>query len=195
MRMSGLLLVVICLVAGGCSSYVTPGRGGDMQLFTGAGAGGASPAEVMKNRPTATFPANLAIARIQAPDYRTRTAQGHGRGSYSVVFTRDVERDDQLAAMEKLPMIRGVAPLGRLVVPAELHSDVELRNAAARLGADILLIYTFDTAFFTDERAMPLSVISLGLSPTKNVRVTTTASAIFLDTRSGFVYEIGRAHV
>lgn len=49
-------------------------------------------------------------------------------------------------------------------------------------------VYTFDTSFFDDDLSKPLTIISLGLSPTRKLSVTTTASALLLDTRTGYVY-------
>ena len=60
--------------------------------------------------------------------------------------------------------------------------------AAASLRADLLLIYTFDTQFSSDNYGGPLMVVSLGLLPTKVESVKTTASAVLLDTRTGYVH-------
>ena len=54
----------------------------------------------------------------------------------------------------------------------------------------MLLVYTIDTQFTTEDKAIPLSVISLGLSPNEQVRVTTTASAVLMDTRDGYIYAL-----
>jgi hypothetical protein len=50
-------------------------------------------------------------------------------------------------------MLRGLAPLNRLVLPQQLQSDRELRVGAAKLHADMLLIYTLDTTFADVSRA------------------------------------------
>lgn len=52
----------------------------------------------------------------------------------------------------------------------------------------MLMLYTFDTDFFIDDPLKPLTVVTLGLSPNKIVKVTTTASAILMDVRTGYVY-------
>jgi hypothetical protein len=52
----------------------------------------------------------------------------------------------------------------------------------------MLLVYTFDTDFFVGDSLFPLTVVTLGLSPNKKVRVNTTASAILVDVRTGYVY-------
>lgn len=178
----------------GCSHYVAPGRGADMgamgltpearQQQTDFGMRGA-----FDRKPLAHFPAAIAVARVQAPEYRSRTAESWGRGSYSIVTTRDIE-GDKLDKLTRLPMIDGIAPIGRLsLMPMPVFkTDQELRYAAAQLQADMLLIYTINTAFYVRDMATPITVISLGLSPTQEARVTTTASAVLLDTRNGYIY-------
>ncbi len=52
----------------------------------------------------------------------------------------------------------------------------------------MLLVYTFDTQYKTDDYALPLKVVTLGLFPTDTVDVSTTVSAVLLDVRNGFVY-------
>jgi len=74
------------------------------------------------------------------------------------------------------------------LLPARLDSDKEIREAASRLQADLVFLYTFDTAFFDVDVAKPLSVITLGLSLTHKISISTTASALLLDTRTGYVY-------
>jgi hypothetical protein len=90
-------------------------------------------------------------------------------------------------------MVTGIAPVNRLLLPARLNSDVELRQAAASLQADLLLVYTFDTGFFKDEFLEPLSLISLGFAPNHTIKVTSTASAVLMDTRNGFIYGVAEA--
>jgi hypothetical protein len=189
-----LLSLTICFLTTGCSEYVPPGRGANMNAL------GLSPQArrdatdfnmrgAFERQPLAQFPASIAVARIQAPGYDSPTARGVGYGAYSLVTTRDIEKDDQFDRLAKLPMIKGVAPIGRLSLPSsDLRSDVELRQAAAQLQADMLLIYTIDTAFYVRDRAKPLSIVTLGLSPNLQARVTTTASAVLLDTRNGYIY-------
>jgi hypothetical protein len=57
----------------------------------------------------------------------------------------------------------------------------------------MLLIYTFDTTFHDRDLARPLSIVTLGLSPTQATQVVTTASAVLMDTRNGYVYGIAEA--
>ncbi|HSV13808.1 MAG TPA: hypothetical protein VLI90_06085, partial [Tepidisphaeraceae bacterium] len=82
--------------------------------------------ETLAKRPLAEFPTGLAMARIQAPNYRSQTTESYGHGAYSVIITRDIEKDEQLKRLEKLPMVNGVAPISRLLLPEDLSSDREL---------------------------------------------------------------------
>ena len=78
--------------------------------------------------------------------------------------------------------------LTRLLVPQELSSDLDLRNAAARLQADAVVVYTVSTEFSHHEAIPPLTPISLGLFPNTRFKVNSTVSALLMDTKTGFVY-------
>lgn len=186
------LLVLLPLVINGChQSYVTPGGPVQLDSFT-------APDEDIRERllrqPAAPFPARIAIVRVQGPDYRSYTNDSYGTGNFSVVTTRDVETDEDFERLTRLPMVAGLAPINRLLLPRKLMSEYDLRRAAATVKADLLLIYTFDTQFRLDEKDVgPLRLVSLGMLPTKEAVITTTASAVFCDVRSGFVYGLAEA--
>ena len=78
--------------------------------------------------------------------------------------------------------------ISSLLLPQSLQSDRELREAADKLKADMLFLYTFDTSFHKNDESVALNVISLGLSPTRKVFVRVAASALLIDTRTGFIY-------
>jgi len=195
---SRILCTGLLFLLTGCATYATPGGAAKMATL-GASAvdqnnateGGV--ADAMAKKPLASFPAAVAIVRVQSPGYRSYTAQGWGTGQYSIITTRDVEAQTDMDKLQQLPMIRGLAPLNRLVLPEQLQSDHELRVGAAKLHADMLLIYTLDTTFSDVSRATPLSVVTLGIGPTKRMRIMCTASAALMDTRSGYVYGLAEA--
>lgn len=190
-KISSDLAVFIALVAGCSQSYVTPGRGVPMASLANVDY---DIAERMKVEPRATFPTRIAVVRVQGPDYRSYRCDGYGSGRYCVVTTRDMEKDDDWARMEKLKRVAGVAPLNRMVIPSSLQTDKEIRLAAASLKADILLAYTLDTTFRIDERDFgPMRLISLGMLPTKEAKITATASAALFDVRTGYVYGLAEA--
>jgi hypothetical protein len=190
--------LAICLLAAGCAEYVTPGPGANLERvgLTKSVRDASTDGVIQKSfdkKPLASFPASIAVVRVQAPNYSSSTAQSYGNGAFSVVTTRDIEAPDALDRLKKLPMISGIAPIGRLLLPPNFDSDQQLREAAAKLQADILIIYTLDTTFTTEDKAAPLSVISLRLSPNQQVRVNCTASAVLMDTRDGYIYGLAEA--
>lgn len=127
-------------------------------------------------------------ARVQAAEYKSHTTRGHGKGRYSVVTTRDVETDEAYEKMKALPQIEGVASVNQLVLPERLRDDEDLRTAAASLRANMLLIYTFDTNIYVGDTDSPIDVLTLGFLPNKQARVATTATALLMDTRNGYIY-------
>ena len=185
------LLLPACLVAlavlGGCAqSYVVPGAKADLQAFAPV-----SVQEGFAAKPVASFPAAIALVRVQGPMYgnfHLGPAPAQAGGRYSVVTTREVEDDAQFDRLGKLPQVDGVTGLNRMLLPDHPDSEKDLREAASRLHADLMLIYTFDTAFFNVDEARPLTAISLGFLPTRKIAVSTTASALLVDTRTGYVY-------
>ncbi len=159
---------LLLLFVGGCSIvYRTPGGGANLKLFADRDI-----REIFERQPSAPRPVHLAIARVQAPHYRSYTSSSHGQGRYSVVTVRDVEQEQDFERLASLPDVAQVVPLNRLLLSDQLESDRELRQAAAALHADMILIYTFDTDFSSDDFLRPLTVVTLGLSPNKWVRVT-----------------------
>ncbi len=184
------ILVTACLVlVQGCASYTTPAAGVNVSSLTDDDI-----AELMKVEPASGFPAHIAIARIQASGYVSKTNTSYGSGRYSVVTTRDIEDESDFERLAKLPMVGGLAPLGRLLLPENLNSIKDLRVAAARLKADLILIYSVDTAFHVEGTSLgPLSVISLGVLPNKRAFVSSTTSGVLIDVRTGFIYGVAEA--
>ena len=193
-RLAAAILCVSMIGAGCASSYVVPGGPANMAMMRttpalskNAVTVGNAPA-VIEAVPMAKFPAMIAVARVQASGYSSRSVKGYGGGAYSVVTTRDVETDGTVERIAKMPGVAGLAQLNRLLLPPNLQTEADLREAAGRVQADILVLYTFDTDFYDRNYAAPLSVVTLGLSPNKRAFVTTTATALILDARTGYVY-------
>lgn len=194
-----ILLLAVFMLTGCQMHYHTPGRAADMQVF-----GVTPPGEreqltdykikqELERKPLATFPASICIAQVQGNEYRSYSRHGYGRGNYSVVTTREVGTDEQLDKIASLPMVAGLGTVNRMILPDELQSDMELRQAAAKLHAQILLLYTFDTRFYDLNSASPVDVLTFGFGNHKDVRITVTASAALLDVRNGYVYGIAEA--
>jgi hypothetical protein len=199
--MAGRLLVVMSMVVmmTGCvGSYVTPGRAADFSALGITKDAIAKQteypiAERMEKKPLAAFPSSIALARVQGSGYCSMSERGYGSGRYSVVTSRTVETEGALKTLQGLPMVRGVAPLNRLVLPDRLESDQDLRIAASSVQADMLLMYTFDTEFEVGTTIPMMGVITLGVFPNEKASVSTTASAALLDTRNGYIYALDEA--
>lgn len=200
------VIALVCLTFCGCTQYTTPGGPARMSIFTSVpketmvtttpGGDFKVPApehtdiEIEHREPLADFPANIVYVRVQEPGYKSYTTEGKGTGAFSVVFARDIEKEEDWQRLNRLVHVAQVGPLSRLLVPDYLQSEKDLRTAAARLNADMLLIYTLDTTFMDRDTSAGLTVLTLGLGPTINVRVTCTVSALLLDTRSGYTYGV-----
>lgn len=186
--LSRIALVAIALLLASCgTSYVPPGARADLN--------GIAPQSVQAGfdlKPSYPFPSAIAVARLQAPsysNYQVRTSGGtYGTGAYAVVLSREVEDEATIQRLARLPEVSGVVAFNRLLLPDHLNSDTDLRQAAARLQAGLVLIYTFDTRFFDANDSRALSSISLGFAPTKRINVVSTCSALLLDTRTGYLY-------
>jgi hypothetical protein len=187
-------LIVLAGSLGACASYMTPGKPAD---FHALGITGEEAANVTENgiakklarRPAAGFPASIAAVRVQGPNYSSySTGEAYGSGNFTIVTNRDVETDEQFERLTKMPLVRGIAPMNRIVVPANVSTEKDLREAAANLQADMVLIYTFDTKFGSETVVPALGTITLGIFPAEQARVTSTASAALVDTRTGYIY-------
>ena len=185
----GRFLLAISLVLAGCASYTTPGAGVSL-----AGISEGAIEEAFRREPAASFPARVAVARVQASGYVSASNAGYGQGAFSVVTVRDVATDADFAALESLDNVQAVAPLTRLLLPATLTTTRDLRVAAAQLKTDLLVLYTIDTSFRTDVQQLgPLQTIALGFLRTHNAQVSATASALVLDVRSGYLWGTAEA--
>lgn len=189
MRIQTLLIAVagIALLSGCATSYIPPSGRADLAAISSS-----TMQESFSARPAAVFPASIAAVRVQAPRYRSyHTEQEggvYGEGRYSVVTVKEVEEEADFQRLAKLPDVGGFVTISRLLLPQTLQSDRELREGAARLKADMLFLYTFDTSFHNNDASVALSVVTLGLSPTRKVFVRVAASALVIDTRTGFIY-------
>jgi hypothetical protein len=182
-----LFFGLIAFFSSGCATYIPPGGKADLQAF--------APPDIQAGfatKPSNPFPASIAVVRVQAPTYTNyylqRAGGSYGTGRYSVVFAKEAGEESQLERIGHLQDIAGLVTLNRMLLPKQLKDDKEIRTAASRLQADLVFLYTFDTSFFDTDVATPLTVITLGLSPTRSISAATTCSALLIDTRTGYVY-------
>ena len=189
--MKNVILGIGFLLVSGCASYTTPGGPAKLSELSDKSIN-----ELMASQPATDFPANLALARIQSSGYQAHRSNAYGHGRYSVVFVRDSETESYISQISKLDGVRAVVPINRMLLPQNLASLMSLREAAARLKADILLVYTFDTEFHIGEQKLaPLNTVLLGMLSNKKVTVNTTVSAAFYDVRTEYLYGIAESSV
>jgi hypothetical protein len=184
---SVVILVTAILISGCAATYMPPGAKADLQAL--------APPDIQAGfaaKPTNPFPASIAVIRLQAPMYTNyylrENGGSYGSGRYSVVLAKEAGEDSQLERIMKLPQVTGLVSINRMLLPERLEGDKEIRLAASRLQADFVFLYTFDTSFLDTDMATPLTVITLGLSPTRKISVVTTCSALLMDTRTGYIY-------
>ena len=188
MRIPTILIAVTSIaLLSGCATYIPPSGRADLAALSSP-----SMKESFAAKPAAGFPAGIAAVRVQASRYRSyyteREGGVYGQGRYSIITVKEVEEDADIQRIAKLPQVGGLITLSTLLLPEQLQSDRELREAAARLKADMVLLYTFDTSFHDNDASVALNIVTLGLSPTRRVFVRVAASALLIDTRTGFIY-------
>lgn len=186
-----ITIALLMLIISGCAStkYVTPGKGINLGMISDSAI-----KEKFETEPMAPFPGRIAVVRVQQPGYHSYGNRAYGHGKFSVVTTRDIEQDQHFEKLSELPEVSGIATFNRLLVPQELKSIKDLRLAASGLHADMLLLYTLDTSFRVKEKDVgPLEVIALGFLPNKKAFVTTTASLVLYNVRTGYIYGLAEA--
>lgn len=170
--------ILIVSLSSCATGYTTPDRPANLTTFTDPKVKKAYVA-----RPAARFPANIAVVRVQE-----NSSYGGSQKGYSVVSSRDLERQEDLEKIQQLPGIEGIAPMNQLLLPRTGNSQEDIREAAAKLQADIILIYTVNTQFKKDELPLPINELSLNLLAINRYETSSTASGIIMDTRTGYVY-------
>lgn len=199
--MTMLILRLCCALVAlqmliGCSSHVVTPSGADMSRFGMIASeqerrwqSDRDVADVLDKAPLARFPSTIAIVRVQGAGPHSRSSGvSYGRGAYRVILTPTVETEKHIHAIDELDQVNGAVRLNRLVLGSNLHSDKELRTAAARLHADLTLIYTINTEWTIDDDPKPLDTITFGFARFRNITVTSTATALLLGTHNGYVY-------
>ncbi|XOV86935.1 MAG: hypothetical protein ACFHX7_18470 [Pseudomonadota bacterium] len=185
--MKVLAVIAILLLVSGCATYIPPGAKADLQAFKSQDIHAG-----FETRPSNPFPASIAVVRVQSPSYSNHYLSQHGgtygSGRYSVVLAKELNEDVYLERINRLEDVNGLVSVNRLLLPDRLEGDGEIRAAASRLQADLVFLYTFDTSFFDTDVSKPLTVVTLGLSPTRKISAITTCSGLLLDTRTGYIY-------
>ncbi len=194
-------LAAFLIFTTGCASYTAPGGPANMRELGATEemkqiSGDAVINQEFNKKPLASFPAAIAAVHVQDGDYQSYTyhrSTDKPAGRFTVITKREAESDDVMDRLQKMTMVAGVAPMNQMLFNGPVNSEKDIRLAAAKLQADMVLIYTFETKFYVKDFSTPVSIISLGLSPNQQARVSTTASAILMDTRSGYIYGLAES--
>lgn len=186
---SRVLIATLTLCCVACASYRAPGGAVPLETLNRTAAQGAE-----SPQPSSRFPARLAVARVQAARYESLTAAGQGKGALTVLSAQELLGAPQLDQLARWPAVAAAFALEDAMLPEQPESIDDLRMAAAKGQADMLLVYTVDTAFqLRGRRYAPLAKLPLGGKPDAQDHISSQASAVFLDVRTGFVYGLAEA--
>jgi hypothetical protein len=139
-------ILVVSIAAGfvltGCMAYIPPSGRADLAAMSGITDPGM--AESFAAKPMAQFPAGIAAIRVQAPGYHSYSTDQQGGvfngRNYSVIVVKEAEDEADFKRLEQLPDVAGIISISRLLLPPQLRSEKDLREAAARLKADMVLL-------------------------------------------------------
>jgi hypothetical protein len=194
MKLTTLLLAIVMAVASSCSpKYVTPGSSVKISELAEEDI-----SKLLSNKPASEFPVNIAIARVQHQQYTNYRYKSNlysqPQGNFSLILTRDAEEDEAFQKLSELSGVKQASPFNRLLLPYSYKSIKDLRLAAAKMKAQMLLVYTFDTEFVIDTKNYgPQNVFSLGYLKNKDVKVVTTASVAIFDVQTEYLYGLAEA--
>ncbi|MFT4571547.1 MAG: hypothetical protein ACI8TX_002203 [Hyphomicrobiaceae bacterium] len=185
----GLIALLAAASIAGCgTTYITPGGGSDLARLASGNL-----ATSFARKPRANFPAFMAVVRIQAPGY-----SGVGGSSRFVITGPNhdpVTSDDHLNKMRDWPEMGRVWRMAPEKIPTDADSVESLRHAAGHAAgndADLVFIYSLDTTLARlgqPTQALPIaSPFRFGPLMPADVEIASTASALIVDVRTGFVY-------
>src|SRR3546814_13593871 len=123
---------------------MTPGGPAPLAELAGANASDAA------EQPSPQFPLNLVAVRLQAADYRSLSTTGYGEGRFSVIAPPELLTPPQLQSLAQWPQIATAAIFDAALLPEKFDSLADLRLAAAKMQADVLLVYTIATTLPVD---------------------------------------------
>jgi hypothetical protein len=171
----------------GCQSYVNSPAGMAMRQKKMESFSHPLIAKAYKAQPTITFPATIGIAPQDA---------------VTQLQLRALDATDKIDSLKKLPQLGGIVNVSSLIIATDTEvpgadgkpvavwnkSDMVLREAAARLHAQAVLLLKTETTVTDGKIFTPLTLLSLGVFPNDRSEVISTALAALVDTRTGYVY-------
>ena len=178
MKPALLLATAAALLCSGCSSYVNSPAVTRAREAKRAEFSDPLIARAANAKPTMHFPATIAIA-----------PNDHGVREY----LRALEAHGKLDSLNSLPQLARTVVLSPVIVGETDHEhritqDLRLREAAAKMHADAVLIVAIETQATDGSIIAPLTGLSLGLLPNRRYELISTAFAALVDTRTGYIY-------
>lgn len=183
--LSSALLATLASCAN--TAYVTPIEPVDLLAISDHGVrAGFAP------QPFASYPAHVAIVRVQADAYQNAWRPITGVETLHVMSGArtgpiELEQSERIAELEGVVDV--VVPNRLVLDDARLGELDDLRDEVAPLRPDLLLVYTLDTRVDLDMEAIGLvDLLTIGLLLEDRQTISCTASALVVDVRSGFVW-------
>jgi hypothetical protein len=179
LKTSVTLIFATVSLFSGCSSYVNSPAARSAVAEKKQAFSHALISRAYNAKPTMRFPATIAIAP---------------QSGEAVMHLRALDALGRLESLKTLPDLRGLPMVSGLVsnrAPIDdsaTESDLRLREAAARLHADAVLLISVETNATNGEVFAPLTTATLGLFPNNRYEIIATGLAALVDTRTGFVY-------
>lgn len=188
MKTTTLLLATATLAFAGCSSYVNSPKARVALDKQREAFSHPLIAHAFNAKPAIHFPAIIAVAP---------------QGNDAQQELRALDAFGKLDPLKSLPQVTTIVTLSSLLMsdrdgevadangkPAAIWNkhDLILREAAAKLHADAVLLIQLEVNITDGQIFTPLTPLSLGLFPNDRTEVIATALAALVDTRTGYVY-------
>ena len=171
-----LLLAVAAVFTSGCTSHINSPAVARAIEAKRAAFSDPLLARAYNAQPTMRFPATIAIA-TQSSETREHI--------------RNLSAQGRLDTLKSLPQLANFITLSSLLYNPQTTAtkpDLVMREAAARMHSDAVLIVATETQATDGKIIAPLTELSLGLFPNKRYELVCTALAALVDTRTGYVY-------
>ena len=177
MKPTALLFLATAVVfTGGCTSHINSPAVARAIEAKRATFSDPLLARAYNAQPTMRVPATIAIA-TQSSDTREHI--------------RSLSAQGRLDTLKSLPQVADFITLSSLLTNPQTTAtkpDLAIREAAARMHADAVLIVATETQATDGKIIAPLTELSLGLFPNKRYELVSTALAALVDTRTGYIY-------
>src|SRR6185436_9186932 len=116
MKPALIIVAVITAIITSCSQYVTPGSAVKISELADEDI-----SKLLSNKRASEFPVNIAVARIQHPQYTSYNYQqnqySQPQANFSLILTRDAEEDEAFQKLSEFNGVKQASPFNRLLLP------------------------------------------------------------------------------